>query len=820
MNTRTYFAVAALAGATLCLESALTRLLAVAQFYHFAFLVVSLALLGFAASGTLLGVFQRLRSAAPNRLLAGSGMAFAAGVGLAYLAVNWLPFDSYAIAIDRRQVLYFALYYLALSLPFLFSGLGIASALAVPTAKRHIVYAANLLGSAAGVILALGLMHLAGVPGALLGSVVLGLIPAISLQDGVSPRLVRPLTTLVAIGSFLALIWLSAANLAWRSPLGLNISPYKSLAYARLHPGYQLLYGRWNAISRLDVVAGAGVRALPGLSYTYRGVPPTQLGLSSDGDDLAPVSLVTPNDFVAAAYLPEAIAFELRPSARALVLEPGVGLGVLQAQAGGAREIITVLPNRMIPAAVALSASQANPFDAPEVKTIIATGRVYLQGTQENFDIIFLPLSDAYRPVTSGAYSLHETYSLTLEMFTQALKHLKPDGILVATRWLQTPPSEELRLAATLVEALSKIGGVEPAKALVAYRGIQIMTFLVQPDGWQDAELVSVRNFAEKRRFDLVWAPDISPHETNRYNKLPQEVYYQNIRALLDAADRQRFYDAYPFDIRPATDNHPFFFHFFTWAQTPEILAGLGRTWQPFGGSGFLILLALLALVTLLSVALVILPLLVPSGQNAKPILSRPRGDPSAPREQIAARRKFWLVLIYFASIGLAYLLVEIPLIQRWILLLGHPTYAFTAVVLSILAFSGLGSLAAGSPRLPKGAALTALLLLALATPWVTSSLIQLTLGWDAWLRAGMAVLVLFPLGFLMGMPFPSGLQQIKGEAEGWVPWAWAVNGCASVIASVLAAILSLTSGFNLVLWLGALAYAGALAVYLYWGRL
>ena len=279
----------------------------------------------------------------------------------------------------------------------------------------------------------------------------------------------RLISASILTGGVVCLVWLSAANLAWHSPLGLTISEYKSLAYARLHPGYQQVLGRWNAISRLDVVAGAGIRALPGLSYTYPGTPPAQLGLSIDGDDLSPVSLVDPQNFPAAAYLPEAIAFELRPSARALVLEPGAGLGILQAQAGGASEITAVVPNGMLPQAIARSAAQANPFAAPGVRTVVATGRVFLQGSPESFDLIYLPLSDAYRPVTSGAYSLHETYSLTVEMFTQALEHLAPQGILVVTRWLQTPPSEELRLAATLIEALAESEVVEPGQALVAY---------------------------------------------------------------------------------------------------------------------------------------------------------------------------------------------------------------------------------------------------------------------------------------------------------------------------------------------------------------
>lgn len=179
MRRRTLSSVAALSAATLLLESTLTRLLAVAQFYHFAFLVVSLALLGFGASGTLLSLSQRLRRTPLEHLLAWAGLAFAASVALAYAAVNGLPFDSYSIAWDRRQILYFVLYYLALTLPFLCGGLAISMALAVSSGYSHLVYAANLLGSAAGVLLAPLVLGLAGVPGAVLVSALSGLLASL-----------------------------------------------------------------------------------------------------------------------------------------------------------------------------------------------------------------------------------------------------------------------------------------------------------------------------------------------------------------------------------------------------------------------------------------------------------------------------------------------------------------------------------------------------------------------------------------------------------------------------------------------------------------
>ena len=892
--------VAALAAAALLLESTLTRLLAVAQFYHFAFLVVSLALLGFGASGTLLSLAPGLGRIPTRTLLAWSGLAFAASTGVAYAVVNLLPFDSYSIAWDRRQILYFVCYYLALTLPFLCAGLGIGAALAASPGRSHLVYAANLLGSAGGVVLAPAFMWLAGVPGAVLASVLIALLPAAGTKgrrkkedrragtqarpyiapsrahvgrpshaESVLTRVAPPLrmvflfpSSIFLLAGVAALIVLGVLNLSGRGWLGLTLSPYKGLSYAQRYPGSVQLFGRWDAASRVDVLENAGTRLLPGLSYTYAGKPPHQLGLSVDGDSVLPLPLDRPEEFEAAPYMPEAVAFTLRPDARTLVLEPGGGLGILQAlasgpqtsasgpqtSAGGAgldpgeREITAVTGNSLLWQASA--SQQAGPYGNESVDTVVAVPRVYLRQAGPAYGIIFQPLTDAYRPVASGAYSLAETYTLTVESFAAVLRRLEPDGIFVVSRWLQIPPSEDLRLVATLLRALDHLGS-EPAdrgdpanasapgpqalapgpQALVAYRGIQTLTALVKPAGWTAEELATVRAFVQARRYDLVWAPDILPEETNRYNRLPTPDHYEAVKTLIESGDAGGLIDAYPYVIEPATDDRPFFFHFFRWSQTAAVLATLGRTWQPFGGSGYLILFALLALVVVLSLVLILLPLLLRRG---------------APRGGIAG---------YFGLLGIAFMFVEIPLIQRWLLAFGHATYAFTAVVLVVLAGSSLGSLAV--PRierligrrassfflLPSGIfAPMGVSVLAMITALAGGPLIDLALGWPALLRLAALVLSLAPLAFMMGIPFPLGLAWIERAAEAApgpqaaasfdcapdgrsaqddarpvaaaTPWAWAVNGCASVVASVAAAILALSYGFTAVLLIGALAYA------------
>ena len=809
-GTMIYVSVGALAAAALMLESTLTRLLAVAQFYHFAFLVVSLALLGFGASGSILSLFPRLTSndngqASGNlrRLLAISGVGFAASVGAAYAVVNYLPFDSYSIVWDRRQVIYFGFYYLALTIPFLFAGLGIGAALTIVPGKSNLIYAVNLLGSAVGIGLALIIMQLAGVPGALLASGLVGLIAAIGF-DWSSHKYLRFVFwgfLVTGAGLLTIFVWL---NLGSKAPIGVTISPYKGLAYAKKIPGSENLFGAWNAISRLDVISGASTRVMPGLSYTSTENPPEQHGLSIDADALLPVALIDPQDFIAADYLPESFAFQILPEAEVLVVEPAGGLGVLQALVGGASHVTALVSNPLVIEAIMAASPEFDVYNHEQVRTMIESSRVFLKAPGDKFDLIFIPLTDPYRPVASGAYSLNETYNLTEESFAAMISRLDRDGILMATRWLQTPPSEAIRLFASVLEALESLGVDNPGENIVAYRGIQTMTILVKPGGWELDELSQLRDFVDNRRFDLVWSPDISPGEVNRYNKLPEPVYYQRTKELIDEMNKEEYYSEYLFDIQPSTDDHPFFFHFFKWEQSPQIMATLGLVWQPFGGSGYFVLIALLILVTGLSLLLIILPLVIKRKEFA---------IDDATGIEIEGPVSKWRVGIYFGSIGLAFLFLEIPLIQKSILSFEHPTYSFTFIVLVLLSFSSIGSVLSRRARLPNKWLLAALFVLAIITPIAVNQIQEVALGWTFIQRAIVIGLSLAPMGIMMGIPFPLGLAWLEKRGSSLIPWAWAVNGCASVVAAVLAAILTLSFGFTLVLLLGAVFYGVAAVV-------
>ncbi len=772
-----------LSAATLLLEITLTRIFSVAQFYHFAFMIISLGMLGFGASGTWLALFPRWGRARPRRTLALLALAYGVTSVGAYALTNVVPFDSFSIAWERRQVGILALHYVALAAPFFCSGATLGLLFAQhPQAISHL-YALNFGGSAAGCALALLVPTWLGGAGIVLLCGALGGAAALCFAPARTMR--------VAAG--LLIIALGIAGATHPAPLTLELSPYKGLSHALRLPDARVVFQAWNSFSRVDVVASESLRSLAGMSYQSPAAPPPQHGVFVDGGDPSPaiqLPLATLDHTAALTFtdfMPTAIAYQLRPGGDALVLAPHGGLALWIALAQGAAHVTAVEPNPLI------IEGAGRIYDHPRVTPQIETPRSYVRHTDAKFDVVELALTSPYHPVRSGAYSLAEDYAYTVEAFRDDLAALRPDGLLVVTRWLQMPPSESLRAFALAVTAVEAEGG-DPAQQIVAFRGYQTLTLLVKRQPFTEAEVDAVRAFAARLAFDLVIAPGMAASEANQYNVLERPLYHESFTALLRAEDRAAWYAAYPFDVTPPTDQHPFFWHFFKWSQAREMIATLGKQWHPFGGAGYFVLLLLLGLALVAATALILLPTL----------LFR-RASPSAADAKAGGRVS---VALYFGLLGLGFLCVEIPLMQRFILFLGHPAYAMTAVLFAVLLFSGIGSLL--SSRAPLRPALALLIALALVYPLLLPRLFAVSLGLPIIGRMLVTVATIAPLGILMGMPFPKGLGLLESRAPQWIPWAWGVNGAASVVASVLASLVALTWGFQWVLVLGALCYAGA----------
>jgi spermidine synthase len=804
----THLGVFLLSMAGLCLEITLTRIFSLAQWYHFAFMAVSIALLGFGASGSFLSLFPSLAKKNPARLLANLSLFLTVGILVSYLNINYVPFDSYRIAWEREQILFLAIYYLLLTLPFFFSGLAIGVLLAAGPELAGKIYFLNLAGSALGCLAAVASLPVLGGAGTVMLSALLGALAAIAFSYPIS-NLQSLISSIIA----LALLFLTIRPPSF---LEVHLSPYKGLSQALLYPGAEVVFSRWNAFSRVDVIESQGVKSAPGLSLAYPGPLPTQLGLFIDGDNLSPITGPEKVDFV--DYLPVSLPYRLRPQAKALIIESKGGLDVLAALHQGASSVTAVESNPLV-VEVARD-TFADPYRDERVTVVEENGRSYVRRVGETFDVVQVSLADTYRPVTSGAYSLSENYLYTVEAFADYLARLSEDGLLVVSRWLQTPPSESLRAGALAVTVLEKAGLPQPERRLVAIRSWSTLLLLVKNGEFTSEEIEAVRSFCRQQQFDLVYYPGIQEAGANRYNVYPEPLYYRAFQDLL-FGDRARFYADYAYDVSPTTDDRPFFFHFFKWSQTPEILQTFGKIWQPFGGSGYFVLVALLILALLASAILILLPLLfrrrvatrVRSCDEHPELVEGCSSGKVAPfdRLRVLKRSLQWRVFAYFAMLGFGYLFVEIPLMQHFILFLGHPIYAFAAVLFAILLFSGLGSMI--SARLPLSRTLMVLIGAIILYPLVLPVVFRLLLGHSLGLRLLVSVLSLAPLGFLMGVPFPRGIEIVGHLAPDLVPWAWGINGCTSVLASILSAMLAISFGFSRVLVGGSVAYLVALGV-------
>jgi len=782
---RLYAGIALVSAATMMLQIALTRVFAVSEWYHFAFLSVSVALLGYGSSGTILSSLSQSLRGRLQPLLA---ITFPLSILGSYLVINTVPFDSYQLAWDRRQLLYLAIYYVSLVVPFVASGLIVSLYLSLMPQQTSPLYAASLMGSGLGSTIVLVALSVLGPERTIISATALA-AAATTLVLTATPgpnyrRLMRWTIALVV----------ACAGLAWSPPpwMTLRLSPYKSLSYALQAPDARLAYQRWNAYSRIDVVESERLHSAPGLSLKYQGSLPPQHALTVDGANLSPISRRTrPEDVSFLDYLPSSLQYKLRPRASVLILRPRGGMDVAVALHHAATSVVAVEENSLIVQVVRdrYSWFTGYLYRDPRVTILIEEPRTALQRADEQFDIVQFSLADAFHPLASGTYSLAENHLYTVEAATLALRKLNPDGLLVLTRWLQDPPSESLRAGALLLTALESIGVEQPARHLIAIRSWSTMTLLASRAPFTEADIDLVVETCQRLGYDLVYYSGMRPEEANRYNILSQPAYYTAFRDLLSSQDRRAFYQSHYYDVSPPTDDRPFFGHYFRWRQIPQIIAQLGKTWQPFGGSGFLLVLATLGIAIVATGMLVFLPLL---------------WGPTR-RGQVPHR---WRYLAYFAMLGLGYLLVEMPLMQHFVLYLGQPAFAFAVVVASLLLSSGAGSLLA--PRVRPRVTLPALVVAIVVYPALLHGLFTRSMHMTLPARIAIAGASLIPLGTLMGMPFPRGLLSIGDSAPGLIPWIWAINGSASVIAAILAIVLALTGGYRLVLQLAAACYLAA----------
>ncbi len=794
--------IALLSASALGYEILLIRLFSIIQWHHFAYMIISLALLGYGASGTFLSFAQQpLLRRFPLALSVNIAL-FALAALPCFLLAQHVQFNPEAMLWDWRQALRLVAIYLLLTVPFFFAANAIALTLACYPRLITRIYAADLLGAGIGSLAVVLLLYiLPPLPGlALLSAVAAACLP-------VAVRELR-LPGYAWSGITAAVLVLLSAAVGYSQHL--ELSPYKALSQDLRVAGARIDNQRYSPLGMLHVVENDVIprRYAPGMSLNAATGPPRQLGLYSDGNSLGAITGDDgdPQSLQFLDQLTSALPYHLQQPDNVLVIGAGGGMSVLQAGYFSVPRIHAVELNPQIIELMneAYADFSNDLYRRPAVSVHLREARGFIRNQDSRYALIQLSLQDAAGSATTGLYALSENYLLTTEAFKDTIAILQTGGYLAITQWIKLPPRDTLKLLATAIDALRATGVEQPGRQLMLIRGWQTSTLLVKNGSLTDDEIQAMQQFCRSRAFDPAWYPGMSAAEANRYNRIREPYFYHAARALL-GADREFFLANYKFDIRPATDDRPFFHNYFKWSTLGEILRLREQGGLPLLETGYPVIVATLLQAGLLSLLLVLAPVLLAgrkAGRSASPGVAR------------------WRVIAYFAAIGVAFLFLEIAFIQKFMRFLHQPVFTAAVVLASFLIFAGLGSFRAqrysqverqraGMLRAAAGVVVTGLVYL-----FFLDHLFDGLSDWPLAARMMVSSLLIAPLAFFMGAPFPLALSSLGKPAHGLIPLAWGVNGCASVLSAVLATLLAIHFGFLVVIVLALMLYAVAVFVF------
>jgi Spermine/spermidine synthase domain len=802
LTTRWVFpAVLLVSAAAIAYEILLMRVLSIVHWHHFAYMIISLALLGYGASGTVIALAREALTRHFALAFSLSALAFALTMIGSYILGQSVPFNSLEIVWNPAEFLHLAAMYLAFFVPFFFAATCIGLALTCAREGISRIYFFDLLGAgtgALGIVLALFVLS---------PQDVLRVLASVAVFAGLLATLTRP----VRYGPVVTCLLVMALVLVAlpRSWLDLRMSPYKGLKQALEVMDARVLRERSSPLGLLTVVSSPTIpfRHAPGLSFGTRFEPPEQLAIFTDGDAMTMMTRYA-GDQAPLAYMDDmtqALPYRLLENPRVLVIGAGGGTDVLFALHHGARRVDAVeLDPQLVELVAKTYADFTGHLYADErVRVHIAEARGFIRKSKDRFDLIQVSLMDSFAASGAGVQALGESYLYTVEAIEDYLLHLEPGGFLAITRWIKLPPRDNLKLVATVRAALERTGNEEPGQSLAIIRSWNTATLLVRNGGISAAEIERIRKFAASQSFDVAWYPGMPRSEANRFNVLPAPWLYDGTVSLL-GDNRDAFIERYKFNVAPATDERPYFFHFFKWSAFEEMLSLREQGGADLIEWGYLVLVGTLVQAAIAGAVLILLPL-------------------SVIRTSWRRGTGRWMGS-YFLLLGLAFLFVEMAFIQKFILFLSHPLYSVAVVLAGFLLFAGLGSACSayvGRLAMPRKSPITlvvsAIVAIALLYLLLLPFVFDRFAGLPDMQKIAISLVLIAPLAFFMGMPFPLGLSRVAGEAPAFIPWAWGINGFASVVSASMATLLAIEFGFGAVVMLAMVLYGIAAAVFRAW---
>jgi hypothetical protein len=788
---RLLFATLLVSAAAIGYEILLMRLLSIVQWHHFAYMIISLALLGYGASGTAIALLKQALEPRFDLAFAASALLFSVTIVLAFVAGQHVPFNALEIVWDTTQFLNLGLIYLVFFVPFFFAAFCIGFTFTCRPDAIRCIYFFDLFGAGLGATAIIALLFALTPQKAL---IVLAVLPLLASVVVVGTRL--------HLLGLVRLLWLvslaAAAGTGWPE---LRISEYKGLTQALQVVGSRRIGESSGPLGMLTVVDSPTVpiRHAPGLSFNARDIPPEQLAVFTDADALSAITRFD-GDLETVAYLGDmtsALPYQLLARPAVLILGAGTGSDVLLALYHEADRIDAVELNPQMGELIADTHAgfAGHIYGDPRVSLYIDEARGFTARNDRQYDLVQIALLDSFAASGAGVQALNESYVYTVEAMLAYLEDLQDGGLLAITRWIKMPPRDSLKLLATAIEALERSGVENPGHRLAMIRSWNTSTLLVKKGEFAPAEIEAIREYSRQRSFDTAYFPGIRQRDVNRYNVLDEAHVYEGAMALL--GDRASdYYERYKFRIEPATDDRPYFFHFFKWRTLPEVIA-----LRHAGGAGliewgYLVLVATLLQALILGALFIFLPL-----------LRRTKRWPRGTTSRFGA---------YFLLLGLAFLFIEMAFIQKFILFLAHPLYSVAVVLSGFLVFAGLGSAlservgrrAAAGGHSPVVVAVVAIVLIAATYVVILPVLFDRFIGLVDVVKVIIAIGLIAPLAFFMGMPFPLGLSYIAKTAPDFIPWAWGLNGFASVVSAVLATLLAISFGFTAVIVAALVCYA------------
>jgi Spermine/spermidine synthase domain len=760
----------------------LFKMFSIQYWYHFAYLIISIALLGFGTSGTIIFLFRKTLKVHFPLVLFSCALLLVLSMWLNICLNRKIAFNPLMIIWDKNEIVHLLYLSLSIFIPFFLGALCIGISFVIASNYIHRIYFANLAGSGLGsLIILLTFLHI----GPYEIMLVITLMTILAALGGSTSYVRQGIALVAGIAGILIYIFL------FRS-LPLPMSNFKELAQAENLTAARKEREIFGPLGLVTVLDSPAYHYLPDLSLKCPYPLPRQKGLFLDGNTVGAINEFSGgvNDVRFMDYRTNSVAYKILNCPHVLIIGGGSGTEILSARQHTAKSISVVEMNRDIINLMQgpYKTFSGDIYSSADTHAIIEEGRGYLQRTERRFDLIEISLLESMGAASAGVYSLNENYLFTTEAIRLCMGRLTPEGILSISTWIKNPPRDNIKILAMAVEAIELGAESTPAQSIVMIRSWQTATLLMKNGIFREKEVETIKEFCRVNFFDISYYPGVKEKETNIFNKFEGDPFYSAAIKLL-SKERDNFYDTYPYYIRPATDDRPFFSHFFKIEMLKEYINSSNRVLIPFLDWGYILVWITACVVFVLGIIFILVPMpfIIPSHRGIKSIL------------------------VYFGSLGLAYMFMEISILQQFIRYLYDPVFSASVVIGSFLVYSGIGSLFAGNASIVKSKyifwATLAVGIVGIIFITADGWLHNVLAGLPLWLRMLSCSLLIAPLAIPMGIPFPSGLSALATERGGFVAWAWSINGFFSVIGSSATVLIAISWGFKAVILIAVSLY-------------